>query len=162
MYTKIFSFLALFLVINVLSAQKNIDQVFRKYKNDEGVAYMNFTGDILKAMNDAKGEVKSTIDNVEIIIFKKGDDISKDDQPKIASVLTRDKFDLLIDIKNEAQKVKLYAVDSGAFLNKVYAHVKMPDMNAYFILSGKIIFEELSKLGMDFNSKDGLKVLKSK
>lgn len=162
MYTKIISAIVLAFAINILAAQKNIDQVFRKYKNDEGVAYMNFTGDVLKAMNDAKGDIRSTVENVEIIIFKKGDDISKDDQPKIASVLTRDKFDLLLDIKNEGQKVKLYAVDSGAFLNKVYAHVKMPDMNAYFILSGKIIFEELSKLGMDFNSKDGLKVLNGK
>jgi hypothetical protein len=162
MYTKIISAIVLAFAINILAAQKNIDQVFRKYKNDEGVAYMNFTGDVLKAMNDAKGDIRSTVENVEIIIFKKGDDISKDDQPKIASVLTRDKFDLLLDIKNEGQKVKLYAVDSGAFLNKVYAQVKMSDMNAYFILSGKIIFEELSKLGMDFNSKDGLKVLNGK
>ncbi|MFN8339287.1 MAG: hypothetical protein U0T36_09730, partial [Saprospiraceae bacterium] len=119
MYTKIISAIVLAFAINILAAQKNIDQVFRKYKNDEGVAYMNFTGDVLKAMNDAKGDIRSTVENVEIIIFKKGDDISKDDQPKIASVLTRDKFDLLLDIKNEGQKVKLYAVDSGAFLNKV-------------------------------------------
>ena len=64
-----------------------------------------------------------------------------------------------MDVKNKTQKVKLYAVESGAFLNKVYAHVNSSEMNAYFILTGKIIFEELAKLGLDFQSGDALKIL---
>ncbi|MBK8054454.1 MAG: hypothetical protein IPK35_14605 [Saprospiraceae bacterium] len=44
-------------------------------------------------------------------------------------------------------------------MNKIYAQIHSPDMNAYFILSGKIIFNELAKLGMDFQSGDALKIL---
>ena len=78
------------------------------------------------------------------MIFPKNQDISKTDVSKIKDLLSRDKFDLLLDIKNQEQKVRLYALDSGDFLAKVYAHINSPDMNAYFILSGKIIFDEVS------------------
>jgi len=141
--------------------QKNIDQIFRKYKNDEGVVNMNFTGEVLKMFNNSDSKIKSTVDVVDILVFQEKEDISSSDKSKILDVLTRDKFDLLVDVKNKSQKVQLYAVEGGEFLNKVYAHVNSPEMNAYFILSGKIIFEELAKLGMDFQSGNALKILES-
>lgn len=162
MTTKFFSIVFLITFSLPLIGQKNIDQIFRKYKNDEGVVNMNFTGEVLKMFNESKSNIKSTVENVDILVFKKGDDIDVADKAKIKSVLGRDKFDLLIDIKNKTQKVQLYAIDGGEYLNKVFAHINMPDMNAYFVLSGKIIFEELAKLGMDFQSGEGLKILQKK
>ena len=142
-----------------LGAQKNIEQIFRKYKNDEGVVNMNFTGEVLKMINSTESKIKSSVDVVDILVFNENDDISNADKDKISEVLLRDKFDLLIDVRNKTQKVKLYAVEAGNFLNKVYAHVNSPDLNAYFILTGKIIFDELAKMGMDFQSGDALKIL---
>lgn len=162
MKSKYFLSILLIMFILPLMAQKNIDQIFRKYKNDEGVVNMNFTGEVLKMFNESKANIKSTIENVDILVFKKGDDIDKNDKAKIKAVLTRDKFDLLVDVKNKTQKVQLYAIDGGKYLNKVFAHINMPDMNAYFVLSGNIIFEELAKLGMDFQSGEGLKILQGK
>ena len=155
---------SLFLIIFGLIAsqsnpQKNIDQVFRKYKNDEGVLAMNFTGDILKMMSESKSKIKSTIDKVEVFLFENKKDIESSDKSKISNVLSRDKFDLLIDVKNKDQKVRLYGIESGEFLNKVYAQVNTPDVNVYFILSGKIIFEELAEMGMDFEKHDMTHVL---
>ena len=148
-------FLIIFGIIAFQSnAQKNIDQVFRKYKNDEGVLAMNFTGDILKMMSESKSKIKSTIDKVEVFLFENKKDIESSDKSKISNVLSRDKFDLLIDVKNKDQKVRLYGIESGEFLNKVYAQVNTPDVNVYFILSGKIIFEELAEMGMDFEKND--------
>ncbi|MBK8516283.1 MAG: DUF4252 domain-containing protein [Saprospiraceae bacterium] len=142
-----------------LSAQKNIDQVFRKYKNDEGVINMNFTGEVLKMINSSDKKLKSSVDVVDILVFQKSADIKDSDKTDIEKLLSRDKFDLLIDVKNKTQKVRLYALDSGDFLNKIYAHVNTNEMNAYFILSGRIIFDELAKLGLDFQSGDALKIL---
>jgi Domain of unknown function (DUF4252) len=142
-----------------LGAQKNIEQIFRKYKNDEGVVNMNFTGEVLKMMNNADAKIKSTVEIVDILVFNENEDISNTDKDKISDVLLRDKFDLLIDVRNKTQKVKLYAVEAGSFLSKVYAHVNSPELNAYFVLTGKIVFEELAKLGMDFQSGDALKIL---
>ncbi len=142
-----------------LGAQKDIEQIFRKYKNDEGVVNMNFTGEVLKMINSTESKIKSSVDVVDILVLNENDDISSSDKAKISEVLQREKFDLLIDVKNKTQKVKLYAVETGSFLNKVYAHVNSSEMNAYFILTGKIIFEELAKLGLDFQSGDALKIL---
>jgi hypothetical protein len=136
------------------NAQKNIDQVFRKYKNDDGVLAVNFTGDALKMLNESNSKVKSTIETVEVFLFENKKDIESSDKTKIANVLSRDKFDLLIDVKNKNQKVKLYGLESGKFLNKIYAQVNTSDVNVYFILSGKIIFEELADMGMDFQKGD--------
>lgn len=137
-----------------VSAQKNIDQVFRKYKNDEGVMAVNFTGDALKMLNESKSKMKSTIDAVEVFLFEDKKDLDNNDKSKIATVLKRDKYELLIDVKNKDKKIKLYGLDSGKFLNKIYVQVNTPENNIYFILSGKIIFEELSEMGMDFEKGD--------
>ncbi len=159
MNSKIISTILCFVFSVAIFGQKNIDQVLRKYKNDEGVVNMNFTGEILKMINSSDKKIQSTVEIVDIIVFKNTDDIDNDDKKAIQTVLTRDKFDLLVDVKNNSQKVKLYALDSGTHLNKIYAQIHSPDMNVYFILSGKIIFDELAKLGMDFQSGDALKIL---
>lgn len=142
-----------------ISAQSNIDQVLRKYKNDEGVMNMNFTGDVLKVLKSSDSKLKSTVDIVDVLVFKMKDDINQTDKQKIETFLSKEKYDLLINVRNKDQKVKLYAIDSGQYLHKIYAHVNTPDMNAYFIMSGKIIFEELAKLGMDFNGGNPMKIL---
>jgi hypothetical protein len=109
---------------------------------------------MLKKIKDSKSKVKSTIETVEVFLFEKKKDVAGSDKTKIANVLSRDKYDLLIDIKNKDQKVRLYGIESGDFLNKVYAQVNTPDINVYFILSGKIIFDELADMGMDFQNGD--------
>jgi hypothetical protein len=151
-------FLGLSLVMPVMG-QKNIDQIFRKYKNDEGVVNMNLTGEVLKMFAGSKDEIKSTVESVDVLIFKNNEDISAEDKSKIESVLNRDKFDLLVDVRDKGQNVKMFAVESGKYLNKIYANVNSAEMNAYFILSGNIIFEELAKMGMDFEKGDPLKVI---
>ena len=120
---------------------------------------LNFTGEVLKMLNENKSKLTSTIDVVDVLIFENKNDINASDKIKIKDVLSRDKFDLMIDIKNKTQNVKLYALEDGAFLNKIYAHVNSPEMNAYFVLSGTILFEELAKLGMDFQNANGLRSL---
>ncbi|MBK9735757.1 MAG: DUF4252 domain-containing protein [Saprospiraceae bacterium] len=161
MTSKIFSALVYMLFTIGISAQSNIDQVLRKYKNDEGVMNMNFTGDVLKVLKSSDSKLKSTVDIVDVLVFKMKDDINQTDKQKIETFLAKEKYDLLINIRNKDQKVKLYAIDSGQYLNKIYAHVNSPDMNAYFIMSGKIIFEELAKLGMDFNGENPMKILEN-
>lgn len=158
MKTPFAFFLALFLASTAIS-QKNIDQVLRKYKNDEGVVNMNLTGEVLKMFAGTKDEIKSTVETVDVLIFKNNTDISSDDLTKIESVLARDKFDLLVDVRDQGRKVKLYAIDSGQFLQKIFANIHSQEMNAYFVLSGNILFDELTKLGMDFEKGDPLKVI---
>ena len=144
----------LILVSGITYGQKNVDQVLRKYKNDEGVVSMNFSGESLKEFsNNSKKQIKSIVDNVDILLFDGKIDIDKADKAKIQSVLTRDKYDLLFDVKHKDGKVKVYATESGPHLTKLYAHVNTVGQNVHLILTGKIILEELSDLGLNFGEK---------
>ena len=107
-----------------ISAQSNIDQVLRKYKNDEGVMNMNFTGDVLKVLKSSDSKLKSTVDIVDVLVFKMKDDINQTDKQKIETFLSKEKYDLLINVRNKDQKVKLYAIDSGQYLQKIYGGQK--------------------------------------
>lgn len=145
-----------------VAGQKNIDQIFRKYKNDEGVVNMNFTGDVKKHLSSSNIKLESEIDNIDVLIFENGKNISAKDIKEISDVLTREQFDILIDVKDKSEKIKLHTKESGSYLSKVYAHVQSDESNIYFVISGKIKLEELSKLNLNFEGSDALKKIGKK
>jgi hypothetical protein len=144
--------------IATLSGQKNIDQVLRKYKNDEGVVNMNFTGDVKKYLQSANVKLESEIDNIDVLIFDRSKNISSKDEKQINEVLMKDGYDLLVDVRNKGEKVKLHVLESGDFLSKVFAHIESDDSNIYFIITGKIKLDELSKLNLNFDGSEALKM----
>jgi predicted metalloprotease with PDZ domain len=151
----------LFISLNA-HGQKSIDQVLRKYRNDQGVVTLNFTGESLKKfVNTTKKTIKSEIESVDILVFEKNTNVSSSDIKKIQTMLTASKYEQLIDVKHKDGKVKLYAVDAGPHLTRLYAYVNTNDLNAYIEIKGKVIFNELGDLGLDFNKKASLDVLKS-
>ncbi|MBK9152144.1 MAG: DUF4252 domain-containing protein [Saprospiraceae bacterium] len=139
--------------------QKNVDQIFRKYKNDEGVMNLNFTGDVKKYLKSANVDLKSEIKNIEVFIFENGKGISSRDKAEISSALNKGGYDLLVDVKDKSNNVKIYALEEGRYLSHIYANVTNSDANIFFMLSGKILLEELSKLNLNFEGSDALKML---
>ncbi len=142
-------------------SQNSIDQVLRKYRNDEGVVSLNFTGEALKQFATAAEKIKSTVESVDVLVFEKGSNVSPSDLSKIQGFLTTTKYDKLVDVKHKDGKVKLYAIDNGPYLSKIYAIVNSPEMNAYVEIKGKVIFSELGELGLNFNEKANFQLLKS-
>jgi hypothetical protein len=147
------------LVCSVATAQTSIENILRRYKNDEGVINLNFDGNSIKKMIQTKEKIKSEISVVDVIVFEKKANLSASDITKINTLLTRDKFELLVDSKSKDGKAKVYAVDAGPHLTQIYAQVSGNGMTAYMIIKGKIIFEELSKLGLDFDKSLGMEIL---
>lgn len=148
-------------IFNV-AGQRNIDQIFRKYKNDEGVVNLNFTGDVKKYLSSSNVKLESEIDNIDVLIFEDGKNISTKDKKEITDVLIREQFDILIDVKDKSEKIKLHTKETGSYLSKVYAHVQSDESNIYFVISGKIKLEELSKLNLNFEGSDALKKIGKK
>jgi hypothetical protein len=153
-----FSSAFIILFIAALAGQKNIDQVLRKYKNDEGVMNMNFTGEVKKYLQSANVKLESEIDNIDVLIFEKNKNISSKDEKQIIEVLIRDGYDLMVDVRNKGEKVKLHVLESGNYLSKVFAHIESDDSNIYFIITGKIKPDELSKLNLNFDGSEALKM----
>jgi hypothetical protein len=154
--------LILFIATFNLYSQKDIDHILRKYKNDQGVVNMNFTGDVVKYIKSSNVTLESIIDDVDVLIFENNTDISQKDKSGIQAALTTNKYDMLIDIKNKDHKVSLYTMDKGDFISKVYANVKTTDANVYFIISGKIKLDELGKLNLNFSGSEALKMVGDK
>ena len=146
------------LFIASLAGQKNIDQVLRKYKNDDGVVNLNFTGDVKKYLQSANVKLESEIDNIDVLIFEKSKNISSKDEKQINETLIKEGFDLLVDVRNKGEKVKLHVLESGNFLSKVFAHIESEESNIYFTITGKIKLDELSKLNLNFDGSEALKM----
>lgn len=146
------------MVSSVGFAQTSVEKIFRKYKNDDDVVSLSFKGDLSNFLrNKTEIDFKSKIEACEFLMFDGKDNISKTDEAKIKEALNKDKYELLINVRNKTVKANVYAISRGESLSKVYAVANLDNKNIYLILVGNIFFEELSK--MDFNI-DGAKGLK--
>lgn len=55
---------------SLLFSQNAIKKVLRKYKNDDGVISLNFTGDLSKFLKNECGDLKTKIESCEVLIFE--------------------------------------------------------------------------------------------
>jgi hypothetical protein len=149
--------LAFVIIATSINAQTGLEKVFRKYKNDEGVVSLSFSGDLTRMIQNKDLKLKTKIDNCEVLIFSNKENVSKSDEAKIKTAIAVDKYDLLMNVKNKTTKANVYAVAKGDALSKVYAAASMDNKTYYLILSGNIYFDELSKLNLDFQGAEGLK-----
>ncbi len=139
------------ITLSIGFAQNSIESVLRKYKNDEGVISLNFKGDLSKFLNnEGDTKLKSTIEACEVLIFNANDGLSKSDRSKISTALAKDKYEMLMNVKDKKGKMELHAISKGDNLSKIYANVNAENKNILVIFSGNLIFEELSKMNFDF------------
>lgn len=155
----IFSVLMLAAFASTSFAQNSIETKLRKYKNDEGVMAFSLSGDIANFFDSQEEKIKSKVTNCEVLLFNSGNDVSDSDKAKVQAAIQKDGYEMLINVKNGKNRVKVYSAGTTDVFDKVYAQVNSDDMNIYFILSGKIHFDELSKLTMDVSGGDIFKLL---
>jgi len=136
----------------------NIDNIFRKYKNDSGVISWQFEGDLASFLNRKDGEaIKSNIESVEFILFNEGKNISDNDQEKLKKKIDGDNYELLIQARDQGKNIKILGIEDGDVIKKVFAQIKSDDYNIYFFLTGKIYLEDLSELNFD-GMMDGINI----
>jgi hypothetical protein len=144
--------------ISLSQGQSSIEKIFRKYKNDQDVVSLSFKGDLSNLLRNKEFELKSKIEGCEFFMFDGKNNISKSDESKIKSAIAKDKYEILINMRDKTTKANVYAISNGDTLSKVYATANINNKNIYLILTGRIFFEELSKLDFNF---DGAKDLKA-
>lgn len=132
--------------LSSINAQKKIETQLRKYKNDEGVSAMSFSGDITNFF-DEKDKIKSKVDNCEVLIFNKKD-IANKDRTKINNALEVDGYEMLMNVKSKDTKLEIYSIGTENVFSKVFARVNTGEMNMYFVFTGEIHYNELSKLNL--------------
>jgi len=152
MNLRLFFQLLVFLISanSALFCQHEIDNIFRKYRNDKGVTHYNAKGDISKFLKQSDKNFKTVIDHLDVLVFYKDKDISEKDRGKLKESLTKQSFDQLINIKNKDIKASVHAIDSGPYITKIVAMVSNTEFKFYLTLKGKIHFEELAEMGLQF------------
>lgn len=137
------------LLFSMTAFSQNPYNILRKYKNDDGVVAIKFEGDMLNLLKSEGETLKSELDYMDIIVFKEGKDMKKEDKKELTSLLKKENFQMLINAKHEQGKLKIMGLDGGDWISKVYANVQSDKANVYVVMKGKIYFEELQKLNVD-------------
>lgn len=137
-----------------LSAQKKIEHVLRKYKNDDNVMNINLNGDLTKMLSEGDVKIESKIDVLDVLVFSEGTDVKEKHKAEILTALNSQGYDLLVNVKDKNGKLKLYTKENDDFIEEIYAHVFTKDLNIHFIISGELKYSDLSKLNLGFEGSD--------
>ena len=149
---KYIGIITLLLFTLSVSAQRSADNIFRKYKNDSGVMYVDVGGDFAQFLEKEGGEdIKSSIDQVKLMVFSNGKNMSASDLKDLKTSLQGDKYELLITAKHDKGRINLYVVEdgSGDFFEEIFGIVESDEFNVFARMYGKIYYDDLSKLDMD-------------
>lgn len=136
-----------FLLSTVMNAQNSIDNMLKRYRNDSDAIHYNLKGDISKLFSDQDIKLmKSKIELLDVIVFNNGKNISSKDLDRINKSIGSEGWEMLMNIKEKSQKIKMYSIGNDEILQKVFVMVQGQDMNAFLLFKGNIYFDELSKL----------------
>lgn len=145
---KLFLFALLITISSTINAQYGVENIFRKYRNDENVVNWQFSGDLSKFFSRDDGEaLKSTLENLDFYMFSDGD-ISAKDATKLSNAISDDQFELLINARDKDKKINLYGIETDGIISKVYAKINAQEMKMYFFLRGNIYIEDLNNIEM--------------
>lgn len=140
-----------------VQAQHQIANVFRKFRNDEGVKHLNLSGDVTRMLQNKEKSLNSTIEEMHVYIFSKNTNMSNNDRQKITKFLNDLKYDLLMQQKDKSSRISIHGIEKDGFLTDVYAELWFENVPIYLILKGKIILGELSKMNFDFEGSNLMK-----
>ena len=134
-----------------VTAQRSAENIFRKYKNDTGVMYMDLGGDFASFMKEEGENIQSTVDQVKLMIFTNGNNMKPGDLKDLKASLSGDKYELLITAKDKGNSINLYVIEdgSGDYFQELFGIVESEEFNVFARLHGKIFYEDLSKLDME-------------
>jgi len=138
-------------------AQTKVSNLFRKYRNDEGVKHMNLAGDITKMLQSKNENLQSKIEEMHVYIFSKNNSMSVADKAKLDLAKTGDGYESIFQTREKGSHVELYGIENAGKTTHLFAELNSGEMQIYLILTGNILFSELSKMNFDF---EGAHVLK--
>lgn len=146
---------------SVAFGQSTVEGVLRKYRNDDNVTSIMYEGDNLKKYLKQNESIKSSVEFIDVMVFKKDTGISTKDKAKINTLLQTQAYETLIDVKSKEGKAKVMGISSADKLTNVYIELKADDMSIYAMLKGSVLLAELSKIAssVNFEELSALKIL---
>lgn len=117
------------------------------------------SGNLLSFSN--ADSVKSELEKFQLYIFDEDDQLSKVDISKIKNEVRKDGFELLNMVKSKGSNIEIYVNESasGEVIEDLFMLVKGEDSSILFYANGKLRYEDLKNLNIDFEGSDELKKL---
>lgn len=146
---------------SIAFGQSTVEGVLRKYRNDDNVTSIMYEGDNLNKYLKQNESIKSSVEFIDVMVFKKDTGISTKDKAKINTLLQTQAYETLIDVKSKEGKAKVMGISSADKLTNVYIELKADDMSIYAMLKGSVLLAELSKIAssVNFEELSALKIL---
>lgn len=161
MKRNILSLLAVIFTISLGTSQSTVEGLLRKYKNDDQVMTLMYEGDQLDKYIKKSEGIKSSVEFIDVLVFKDNTGISAKDKVKLKEVLEKQAYETLIDIKNKEAKARVLGIGDIDKLTNVFVEVNAEDVYIYAVLKGNVLLNEISKIASSIDLKElsSLKIL---
>lgn len=151
MKTYLYILTAILVSVGTAQAQSTVESLLRLYHNDDNAVAWNLTGDLLNIFASATDSlgVESTVDDVSVVMFEKGADVSDKHRAQLKELLADNHYESLINARTDGRVVKIYALDSGDYIERLYGRVDTGDYILYATLSGRILYSDITKIDVE-------------
>lgn len=136
-----------------IAKDTSITSFLKKFAEDRECTKLNFSGNLFSFKND-NGDVDSEIDVFQLYIFNEEDPITKLDQKSLTSMIKNTDLELLNQIRSKDSKIDVYVKDTNDVIEDVFLTVISDDTGIIFHANGKIRYEDLKKLNIDFDGAE--------
>lgn len=133
--------------------ETSITSFLKEFAKDRECTKLNFSGNLFSFKND-KGDVDSEIEVFQLYIFNEDDPITKLDQKSISTMIKNTDLELLNQIRSKDSKIDVYVKDNNDVIEDVFLIVVTEDSGIIFHANGKIRYEDLKKLNIDFDGAE--------
>ncbi len=127
------------------------------FVEDRECSKISLSGNLLSFKN--KGDIDSKIEDFQLYIFDEDDYLSKKDVSSIKNEAHKSRLELLNMVRSDGNLIEIYVRDQDDYISDLFVMVQGDDSSILFHANGKIRYEDLKNLDIDFDGSEELRRL---
>jgi len=148
-----------FFALNSANSQKEIDQLFDTYVDQENVIKMNLSGSLLDLMAGEK-DIKSTVETINLLVLSKENRLNNDSFRRLTKNTKGWNMDELVKIKDGKDMFNFYSRGDEDSMDYILMLIQSEESTVILKLNGKMFMEDLDDLDFDIDGMEHLKKAK--
>lgn len=134
----------------------NIEDALRAFVKNKECTKINLSGNLLSF--SSKSGHESNVDVFQLYIFDEENPLSKNEINQVTGIAKKHNLEILNQIRNKDSRIEIYIKDSDDYIEELYMTVFDSDRSGViFHAEGKIHYDDLENLNIDFDGSDVLK-----
>lgn len=148
-----------FFALNSANSQKEIDQLFDTYGDQENVIRMNLSGSLLDLMA-GENDIKSTVETINLLVLSKENRLNNDSFRSLTKKTKGWNMDELVKIKDGKDMFNFYSRGDEDSMDYILMLIQSEESTVILKLHGKMFMEDLDDLDFDIDGMEHLKKAK--